>query len=80
MRDETQILKDYLGGMKRGNRSALAQLTALSDWREIAQREIERRANYFLTMLPDEVIQAIAKGDIDVRSVIGEVLTEVQAN
>lgn len=74
MRDETQILKDYLGGMRRGNRSALAQLTALSNWTDIAQREVERRAHYFLTTLPDEVVQAIAKGDIDMRNVIGEVL------
>lgn len=76
MQDETQILKGYLGGMKRGNRSALVQLTALGDWTDIAQREIERRARYFLETLPDKVIQAIAKGDIDVRSVIGEVLAD----
>ena len=74
MRHETQILKDYLGGMKRGNSTALEQLTALTDWSGIAQREIERRANLVLQMFPNEVIHAIAKGEIDVPSVIGEVL------
>ncbi|ALN78577.1 hypothetical protein [Lysobacter antibioticus] len=74
MRDETQILKDYLAGLNTGNRSALAQLAVLQDWSDIAQREIERRATFFLQKLPDEVIQAIASRDIDVRSVIGEVL------
>ncbi|UJB19264.1 MULTISPECIES: hypothetical protein [Lysobacter] len=74
MRDETQVLKDYLAGLNTGNRSALAQLTVLQDWSDIAQREIERRATFFLQKLPDDVIQAIASGDIDVRSVIGDVL------
>lgn len=75
MRDGTQILKDYLGGIKDGNRSALAQLTVLQDWIGVAQREIERRATFFLQKLPDDVIHAVAQGEIDVRKAIGEVLT-----
>lgn len=76
MRDGTQILKDYLGGMKMGAPSALAQLTVLKDWTEVAQREIERRATFFLQKLPDDVVCAIAEGQIDVRSAIGEVLSD----
>ncbi|WP_223618985.1 hypothetical protein [Lysobacter sp. ESA13C] len=74
MQDGTQILKDYLSGMKTGTPSALAQLTLLKDWTDVAQREIERRATFFLQKLPDDVVCAIAEGEIDVRSAIGDVL------
>ncbi|ALN64593.1 hypothetical protein GLA29479_3742 [Lysobacter antibioticus] len=76
MQDGTQTLKDFLSGMKTGTPSALAQLTVLKDWTEVAQREIERRATFFLQKLPDDVICAIAEGEIDVRNAIGEVLSD----
>ncbi|WP_057919603.1 hypothetical protein [Lysobacter antibioticus] len=75
MQDGTQILKDFLRGMKTGTPSALAQLTVLTDWTEVAQREIERRATFFLQKLPDDVIHSIAEGEVDVRKAIGEILT-----
>ncbi|ALN83049.1 hypothetical protein LA76x_4947 [Lysobacter antibioticus] len=61
--------------MKTGTPSALAQLTVLTDWTEVAQREIERRATFFLQKLPDDVIHSIAEGEVDVRKAIGEILT-----
>ncbi|WP_031372180.1 hypothetical protein [Lysobacter antibioticus] len=76
MHDEVEHLKDYLRGMRRGNRKGLAQLTALSDWTDIAQRELERRAAYILQMFPDEVLLGLTSGEIDMRQAIGDVLAE----
>lgn len=76
MHDEIEHLKDYLRGMSRGNRKGLAQLTAISDWTDIAQRELERRAAYILQMFPDEVLLGLTSGEIDMREVIGDVLGE----
>ena len=76
MQSETEHLKDYLRGMKRANRKALAQMTALSDWLAISQRELERRAASTLKMFPDEIIHGLANGEIDMRQAIGDVLAE----
>lgn len=76
MQEETNQLKDYLRGMKRGNRKALAQLTAIADWPGTSQREIERRAGLVLNMLPDEILLGLATGAINMRETIADVLAE----
>lgn len=76
MQDETEHLKDYLRGVKRGGSNALAQLTAFSDWPGMCQRELERRATFLLKALPDEILHGLAGGEIDMRQAIGDVLAE----
>ncbi|WP_394540159.1 hypothetical protein PRJ39_06235 [Lysobacter enzymogenes] len=77
MQEHIEHLKDYLRGMKRGdNRKALSQLTAISDWPNASQQELERRASATLQILPDEILVAIANGEIDVREAIADVLAE----
>ena len=76
MHKETAHLKDYLRDMKRGNRSALAQLTAISNWPQVCQRELERRAHTVLQMFSDEILMCLISGDIDLREVIADVLAE----
>lgn len=77
MQEHIEHLKDYLRGMKRAdNRKALAQLTAISDWPNASQQELERRASATLQILPDDILVALAKGEIDMREAIADVLAE----
>lgn len=76
MHEETNQLKDYLRGMRDGNRKALAQLTAIADWPGTSQRELQRRANLVLQMLPDEILLGLASGEINMRETIADVLAE----
>jgi hypothetical protein len=74
MQDQKEALKDYLHGMNKYNRAALIQLIAVTDWRGVAQRELERRAGLVFHVFNDEVIVAMAKGEVDVSQAIAEVL------
>lgn len=74
MQDQKDALKDYLRGIKARNRIALAQLLAIADWHGMAQRELERRASLVLQMFNDEVMVAIANGELNVKQAIAEVL------
>lgn len=75
MEDPKDALKDYLRGIKSRNRIALAQLLAITDWHGMAQRELERRASLVVQMFNDEVMVAIANGELNVKQAIAEVLT-----
>ncbi|MGO1003272.1 hypothetical protein [Lysobacter sp. CA196] len=76
MQSETEQLKDYLRGMKRGNTNGLAQMNAINDWPGTAQRELERRAAFILKMFPDEVLLGLASGDIEIRQALVDVVAE----
>ncbi len=57
-------LRDYLTGyIKHGDKAAL--LTQMSNWRMVARREIERRQSHLITCLDDEIVEALANGEID---------------
>lgn len=75
-KDQTEAFKDYIGGMKTFNRAALTQLLSINDWHTAAQRELERRAYLVLNTFNDDVIVAIANGDINPHQAIKEVLGE----
>jgi len=77
MQEYIEQLKDYLRGMKHAdNRAALAQLTAISDWPDASQQELERRAGATLQILPTDILVALANGEIDMREAIADVLAE----
>ena len=76
MQEQAEQLKDYLRGMKRANRAKLAQLTIYADWHGASRRELERRATQVLEMLPDDILTALAAGEIQMRETIADVLAE----
>ncbi|MBT2748292.1 MULTISPECIES: hypothetical protein [unclassified Lysobacter] len=76
MHHKTQQLKDYLNGMKRNNRLALERLDTIKNWPELIHGEIERRAIHAIEILPDDMIMAIAKGEVNIQRVIREVLAD----
>lgn len=76
MKDQTEAFKDYIGGMKKHNRTALTQLLTINDWHAAAQRELERRAYLVLNTFNDDVMLAIAKGELNPCRAIEEVLAE----
>lgn len=55
-------LNDYLGGYAR--HGSLDRLISYPSWQQMAQAELDRRAASFLTVLPDEELQAIASGQV----------------
>jgi hypothetical protein len=76
MKDQTEAFKDYIGGMKKHNRTALTQLLTINDWHAAAQRELERRAYLVLNTFNDDVMLAIAKGELNPSRAIEELLAE----
>ncbi|MBT2748241.1 MULTISPECIES: hypothetical protein [unclassified Lysobacter] len=74
MNDQTAALKDYLNGMKKYNRAALTQLRTINNWHAAAQHELERRAYLVLNTFNDDVMLAIANGEVNVQQAIDEVL------
>lgn len=74
MSDQTAALKDYLNGMKKYNRAALTQLQSINNWNAAAQHELERRAYLVLNTFNDDVMVAIANGEVNVKQAIDEVL------
>lgn len=76
MKDRTAELKDFLSAMKKHNRGALTQLSIINDWRSVAARELERRAHLVLNTINDDMVLAIAHGEVDVGRAIREVLAD----
>jgi hypothetical protein len=69
-------LKDYFRGMKRVRAEQLPRLAQYDDWQRLALREIERRGTNIVEMLDDEMLAAIADGDLDVTAAIRDVMQE----
>ena len=59
-----QRLTDYLGGYTRNNPAARAHVINYSDWQRMAMLELDRRASSLLSVLPEEELEAIAKGQV----------------
>ena len=74
MSQQHEHLKDYLNGIKRVRPSELEQLGRFPNWRELAQREQERRVTDLMRMFGDDLIDAIARNEVDVNATIADVL------
>lgn len=75
-RDTSEIVrhaKDYLRGFGSTGNNALQQLAAFKDWQRIAQQELERRACRVIGCFDDDILQAIASGQIDLPALANEV-------
>ncbi len=72
MSNAHEHLNDFLSGMTRARRPEMEQLQHFAGWRELAQREIERRATEVVRMFTDELLAATASGEADVNGAIAE--------
>ena len=70
-------LKAYLTGYGRHNRDALAFVAEYEHWPKAALREIERRATAILGSLPDDELDAIARGKVSLRKIAQQVQAEL---
>ena len=61
-----ESLLHYLTGYGRGRPAELQRLASVSDWQARARAELDRRANAMIETLDNDVLAAIAAGDVDV--------------
>lgn len=64
--ENVQQVEDFLRGYLQGDVGQRKQMMAHTDWAVLAQLELERRASRFLSALPDELLAAVACGEVDV--------------
>ena len=69
--DIERILTDYLSGFVRNRPANRALLLHYQDWQRMAKQELDRRSCRLLELLPDDVLRAIAQGDIDMAKLAG---------
>jgi hypothetical protein len=60
-----QSLGEYLAGYLGDDPVRREEVQDYFDWPRMARRELDRRGVRFLEALPDEFIQAIARGEVD---------------
>jgi hypothetical protein len=74
--EKTQIeqsLSDYLKGYLRNDPSRRKELLDFSDWPRMACLELDRRGVQLLETLPDNVLHAIARGEVDLAGLVGKI-------
>lgn len=57
-------LMDYASGFVQRSPQNLALLFLHQDWQAMARLELNRRAAAFIQLLPDEILHAIAAGEL----------------
>lgn len=65
----SEHLTDYLTGYGRNNRQRLAEVAAYPDWQARAKAEIDRRMSRLIEALPDDLVAAIAAGEVELAEV-----------
>lgn len=68
-----QSLSDYLAGYLRHDPDRREELRDCSDWPCLARRELDRRSARFLAALPDDLLHAIAQGEVDPAGLAGKI-------
>ncbi len=83
--DEVQDLKtlathvgDYLRGYGRNNTEALNSLISYRFWALLAQRELDARATRFISIMGNEELEAIARGDLNLSELAREIAQELK--
>lgn len=72
----TQHLTDYLAGFGHGAPERLAEVAAYPAWQARAQAELDRRMTRLMETLPDELVAALAAGEVDMATVARGLLAE----
>lgn len=70
----TEHLTDYLTGYSRHDRQRLTEVANYPDWQTRAQAELDRRMSRLIEALPDDLVAAIATGDVDLADVVKEMM------
>ncbi|MDR0578697.1 MAG: hypothetical protein LBI87_14495 [Candidatus Accumulibacter sp.] len=68
-----QSLTAYLTGYLHHDPARREQLPDCSDWPCMARRELDRRSARFLEALPDDLLGAIAQGEVDLTGLAGKI-------
>jgi hypothetical protein len=68
-------LTDFLTGYVHHDPARREQVRNFPDWREMARQELRRRNARFLEVLPDEDLDAIARGEVDMTELLGKIPT-----
>ncbi len=74
MRANANRLEDYLRGMRRHSPLALKRLQEINNWPEVMRAEIDRRAIHAIGYFTDDLILAIANGEVDIKESIRDIL------
>lgn len=67
-----QEVSEVLGGYAKANPADLAKLRECSDWPALAKWEQTRRAARLLELFDDQIVAAIASGEIDLQALCQE--------
>jgi hypothetical protein len=68
-----QSLTHYLTGYVRHHPALREQVRNFPDWPGQARRELDRRSARFLEILPDDVLDAIVRGEVDLARLAGKI-------
>jgi hypothetical protein len=63
----------YLTGYLGNDPARREQMQNFPDWQRLARLELEMRDARFLTVLPDEELSAIARGEVDLALLAGKI-------
>ena len=66
-------LTDYLTGYVGKDPTRREELRNFPGWPDMARRELERRNARFLEALPNDLLQAIAQGEVDLAGLAGKI-------
>lgn len=64
--EKTNDLLDFMRGYVKNNPGNQALLEQQQQWCDTAKSELHRRRTAFLNVLPNELLQAIALGELDI--------------
>ena len=73
-------IRDYLRGYGRNNIEALRSLIAYRFWAVLAQRELDARAYHFVSVLGNEELETIARGDLSLPELAQQVAGELEGS
>jgi hypothetical protein len=68
-----QSLSDYLKGYLRDDPGRRKELSDFPDWPRMARLELDRRSARLLKVLPDDLLHAIARGEVDLAGLAGKI-------
>jgi hypothetical protein len=68
-----QSLTNYLNGYFRDDPTHRKEVLEFPDWPQMARLELDRRSARLLEVMPDDVLNAIARGEVDLAELAGKI-------
>lgn len=72
----SQHLTDYLAGYGRGRPDKLTEVVTYPAWQTRAQEELDRRMTRLMETLPDDLVAAVAAGEVDLAEVARGIMSK----